>query len=255
MIDFKLNNNINFMVGPEKSGLVVNNVKVETQSQYLDIKNRIVGVYGYLSSDEGELRSINFLLAPILKKQPSVPELSATQIKLLSVPSSYIGQLASYDQFTYTLPRAFLNQGNVFVKSITGSYNAKNLKSLYVCFSNSKIEICEMFGAYGEEEEGITTKTVYMESAVNSVELLFINTQMKPDGPVNAGFALVNFGVNRSSNFRVGMADSEVPLEKAKRDKLTSQINETQRIIGVTGYKEKQQGGLRAINFIVADIM
>jgi len=62
------------------------------------------------------------------------------------------------------------------VKSITGSYNAKNLKSLHVCFSNSKTEICEMFGAYGENEKGITTKTVYMESAVSSVELLLINT-------------------------------------------------------------------------------
>jgi hypothetical protein len=62
------------------------------------------------------------------------------------------------------------------LKSITGSYNAKNLKSLYFCFSNSKTEICETFGAYGEEEEGISTKTVYMESAVTSVELLFINT-------------------------------------------------------------------------------
>jgi hypothetical protein len=32
MIDFKLNNNTNFMVGPEKSDLVVNNVKIETQN-------------------------------------------------------------------------------------------------------------------------------------------------------------------------------------------------------------------------------
>jgi len=108
------------------------------------------------------------------------------------------------------------------VKSITGFYNAKNLKSLYFCFSNSKTEVCEKFGAYGEEEEGILTKTVYMESSINSVQLLFINTQLKPDGPLNAGFALVNFGVNRSSNFMIGMEDSEVPLEKAKRDKLTS---------------------------------
>lgn len=46
-----------------------------------------------------------------------------------------------------------------------------------------------------------------------------INTQLSPDGPINAGFALVNFGVNRSSDFRVGPSNSEVPEDKARRDK------------------------------------
>jgi hypothetical protein len=100
------------------------------------------------------------------------------------------------------------------------------------------------------------TKTLYLESQINSVEMMLINTQMTPDGPVNAGFALVNLVFNRSSDFLVGMSESDVPLEKANRDKLSAQIDvSTQRIVGVYGFKEKKQGGLRALNFIVADIL
>ena len=203
----------------------MNNVTV--QSNYRDIdpaKGRIVGVQGYLYSD-GELRSVSFLVAPRMGKVPPVAQLNSTTTKLPCVPSSYKNQLGSYEYFEFTLNKTFTSKGNVFVKSITGKYNRKNLKAMDVCFSNGITEVFESFGSVSKDDTEIFTKTVFLESAISSVELMSINTQLSSDGPVNAGFALVNFGVNRSTDFRVGPSDSEVPEASAKRDKFALQID------------------------------
>ena len=81
---------------------------------------------------------------------------------------------------------------------------------------------------------------------------LMVNTQLTPDGPINSGWYIVNWGVNGGQT--LGSIDSRYPKDIALRNFREDHLTEEQRVVGVYGHTRLANGELRSIGLIIAHI-